>query len=209
MCPLQLTLNTLQLSDLEGISDIHRAAFPGSALTRLGEGAVCRYYHWLLTGPHDALCLGAYSGGKLVGYCFGGKFKGALTGFLLRNRLYLAWRVAAHPWLLANSLIVERLKLAGHLLRVRKQRKPAMLAPEYSPSFGILAIAVDPGQQGLGIGKMLMEAAEKEARQRNFPQMNLSVAVDNEQAVRFYLSIGWEKVLAQNNVWLGQMIKIV
>lgn len=48
----------LSAPDLGQAVQIHRAAFPDSALTKLGAEAVCRYYLWLLTGPHDAVNVG-------------------------------------------------------------------------------------------------------------------------------------------------------
>jgi hypothetical protein len=90
--------------DLPAISAIHLAAFPKSALSRLGKGAVRRYYYWLLTGPHpDSFTIGAWQGEQLAGFCFGGKFRGALSGFLRKNRAYLAWRVLTHPWLIRRA----------------------------------------------------------------------------------------------------------
>lgn len=74
---------SLTTSDLPHIVRVHRAAFPDSALTKLGSEAVRRYYLWLLIGPHDAVNVGAFDlENVLVGFCFGGKFRGALSGFL-------------------------------------------------------------------------------------------------------------------------------
>ncbi|CAG0992531.1 hypothetical protein ANRL4_02561 [Anaerolineae bacterium] len=49
---------SLTTSVLPFVVQIHRAAFPDSALTKLGAEAVRRYYLWLMTGPHDAVNVG-------------------------------------------------------------------------------------------------------------------------------------------------------
>ena len=73
--------------------------------------------------------------------------------------------------------------------------------------FGILAIAVHPDFQGLGVGQALMAHAESVARIQQFPQMQLSVAPDNQQAVRFYERLGWQRIVKPGHEWKGDMIK--
>jgi ribosomal protein S18 acetylase RimI-like enzyme len=205
---LDSSIKILNNLDLDSIVKVHVRAFPSSALTKLGKEAVRRYYHWILNGPHEAYCIGLYADGRLGGYCFSGKFKGALTGFLRKNRKYLAWRIASHPWLITNPLIIERLRLASNLLG-KKQKKQTSHSLPSQKSFGILAIAVDPDLQGKGIGKEIMQAVEEEARHRGFVHMHLSVEAENEQAIEFYRSIGWEKVITTNNIWSGRMQKLL
>lgn len=190
------------------VSDIHVAAFPCSALTQLGKESVRRYYEWQLLGPHDAVNLGAWLDGRLAGFCFGGIFNGALGGFLLKNRAYLAWRVLTHPWLLGNEMVRGRIALAGRVF----QRQPKVTYPTQSATpaqrlFGILSIAVDPEIQGKHIGQALMQAEESAARERGFMGMNLSVAVDNTQAIGFYKKHGWVKILDPQGNWQGRMEK--
>ena len=51
-------LRALTGNDLRRVTAMHQRAFPNSALTLLGSGAVERYYGWLTHGAHDAVCLG-------------------------------------------------------------------------------------------------------------------------------------------------------
>jgi len=204
----RVTIRSLTVTELTEITSIHRRAFPESALTALGTEAVERYYEWLLTGPHDAIALGAYHEGRLIGFLFGGIFRGALSGFLQKNRRWLIWRVITHPYLIGNPLFRERLELAVRILfrRPRKlQHNQPAKAVRRTPSFGILAIAVDPQNQGTGAGKALMQVAEETARLKNYKSMNLSVATDNAQAIGFYEHLGWQKADPQN--WNGRMFK--
>lgn len=205
-------LRPLELSDLPAVARIHRDAFPGSALTALGPEAVRRYYEWQLTGPHDGLPLGAFEGERMVGFCFGGVFRGALSLFVRRQWRYLGWRALMVFPRLAGPNFRRALAMLPRLFRQgrRLAAPPAPSAPEppRPVSFGILAIAVDPAARGSGAARALMEASEAEARRRGFAWMHLSVRPDNARAVRFYEKLGWERHLPPGQeAWTGQMYK--
>ena len=165
----------LTQADLDAIALVHGAAFPDSALAKLGHEAVRRYYEWQLVGPHEGVALGASIDGRLAGFCFGGVFRSSMGGFLRRNRGFLALRVLARPWLLAAPLFRDRL-VAGvaALTRGRGAAEPRQAVR----SFGILAIAVDPELQGRGVGRRLMHASERIACTRGFDVMHLTVHPD-------------------------------
>jgi ribosomal protein S18 acetylase RimI-like enzyme len=204
-----IEIRDLRARDLADVSRIHLLAFRDSALTALGEGALVRYYDWQLNGPHDVSAFAAFRNEEMAGFCFGGVFRGALSGFLQKNRTYLALRVATHPWLVFNPLFRDKLASGLSVLRrfSNPQTKIAQAAkPKKKASFGILAIAVNPNFQGQGIGKILMLESEKVARERGFEEMNLSVSTANHQAIRFYEGLGWQKVLREG-IWGGEMIK--
>lgn len=213
----KITLRNLTKEDLAAIAEVHIAAFPTSAITKLGGEAVRRYYEWQLTGPHDVAPIGAFEDGVMRGFCFGGVFRGALSGFLGKNKQYLAMRVLTRPWLAANPLFRDRLGSGLRSLRSTggSQQQEAdsqhYLArinqlEEQPKPFGILAIAVNPKSQGGGIGNLLMAESETIARQRGFKEMRLSVNIDNEQAIGFYERLGWEK-LSPHGEWQGRMRK--
>jgi len=187
------------------VATVHLEAFADTALTRLGRETVRRYYEWQLVGPHDATNLGAFRGGELAGFCFGGIFRGAMGGFLRAHRNYLAWRVATHPWLALSPLFRDRMAESLRILRRTAKPKSPATKPRVQP-FGILAIAVSPRFQGLRVGQQLMGAAEAVARARGFAEMHLSVNADNARAIGFYEALGWRK-LQRNGRWLGEMTK--
>jgi len=214
----ELRVAPLEKRDLNAVARVHIAAFEDSALSKIGREAVRRYYLWQLEGPHDVVALGAWRGEILVGFCFAGTFRGALMGFLARNRPFLLRRVLARPWLLWNPLFRDRIFLALRVLArrlrekatKRKQQNAAPMssdvAQEIAPRFGILAIGVDPKAQGGGVGRALMEACENEAWRWGFEKMNLSVHPSNVQAVTFYEKQGWMRI-AENGAWNGAMKK--
>ena len=211
-----IEIRPLKKTDLRQVARIHQRAFPDSALTRLGDEAVRRYYLWQLEGPHEVVALGAWQGETLRGFCFGGTFRGALIGFLQRNRAFLLRRVLARPWLLGNPLFRDRFALALRVLARRLGEKlsgkntsdavPAAAAPKTAPRFGILSIGVDPQAQGGGVGRALMQECERQAWRLGFAKMNLSVHPDNAQAVRFYEKQGWLRIV-KSGAWKGDMEK--
>jgi len=197
----------LELKDLQSVAKLHRKAFKDSALTKLGLEPIRRYYEWQLTGPHDCYAIGAFDEkDELLGFCFSGVFRGALSGFLNKNRKFLVTWILTHPWLILNPLVTIRIKIA---LRIQKKvttpSKPKI--GEDKKSFGVLSIAVDPERQGLGIGRLLMDAVEAEAKKRGFQQLHLTVHPTNIQAVTFYERCGWNKVFTEHEVWKGSMRK--
>jgi len=200
----------VQDENLSQVAEVHIRAFSESALTKLGVEIVCRYYHWQLRGPHDCYAIAAFKGEQMLGFCFGGVFRGALGGFLQKNKKFLVWRVLLHPRLLLNEIFRDRLKTAFRSLRVFPTMKKAKKTPIPSnpvKSFSILSIAVDPAIQTKGVGKMLMQAAEEEAVRRGYERMHLTVHPSNTKAVQFYLRVGWLKQKEDN--WAGGMYKIL
>ena len=191
--------------ELSQVAAVHMAAFPNSAITLMGQEAVRRYYDWQLVGPHIVLALGAFSSDQCLGFCFGGVFRGATSGFLARNRAYLTWRVLTHPWLITNEIFRGRLKMAARLLRRRPAAK-GIYVSNAPRSFEILAIAVDPRSQRTGIGELLMHEAEAIARKHSFHQIHLTVHAKNAQVIRFYQGLGWQKT-ESGAVWRGEMKK--
>lgn len=215
--PNDVLIRNLEVRDLQGVSAVHMAAFPTSALTLLGKEAVRRYYEWLLLGPHDVVALGAFTDRELVGFCFGGRFHRAMSGFLRKNRPFLIWRVLMHPWLMANPTFHERFN--SGLDTLRRSAKPqsyVQFPAEYENQkrarravancFAILSIAVHPRCQGLSLGKMLMKESEEVAGRRGFRKMSLTVHPDNQQAITFYERLNWKK-FSKNGVWQGMMRK--
>lgn len=207
-----IEVHPLSIDDLTNVALIHLRAFPDSALTKLGKEPVRRYYEWQMIGPHDASNIGAFVESELAGFCFGGVFRGALGGFLEKNRNYLIRQVITHPWLLLNPLFRERASLAakrisGKLFRSKVHpASPRIVSSEKPVAFGILSIAVDPKFQGSGVAQLLMEHAENIALERGFTLMRLSVHPSNGRAVRFYEKMGWQRVL-DDGIWKGNMEK--
>jgi ribosomal protein S18 acetylase RimI-like enzyme len=189
---VSIDVRLLTAADLAAMAVVHRAAFPGSALSKLGSESVRRYYDWQMNGPHQSVSLGAFSGEALVGFCVVGTFHASLTGFLRRNRAHLICRVALKPWLVLAPEFRDRLALGGSLLlKFRKGVPPAAASGAGAPSFGILSVCTHPAARGQGVARKLMEESERIARDRGFTRMHLTVHASNAPAIRLYERLGW------------------
>lgn len=201
-----ITIRALQADDLPAVADLHMRAFPEAALTALGREAVLRYYRWQLEGPHDLYATVAMVDGKMAGFNFAGHFRHPLTGFMRRNRGYLILSTLRRPWLLANPLFRDRLKLGLYKFRWRRRPAPKAASTEQR-RFGVLSVAVDPAMQGRGVGQALMDDAEREARRLGLSRIGLTVRLDNLQAIRFYERTGWSRKPDDAGRWTGNMQK--
>ncbi|QQS42013.1 MAG: GNAT family N-acetyltransferase [Acidobacteriota bacterium] len=203
-------LRKLEIENVEEISAIHRLAFPTSAWTRLGGKVVEEYYLWHLLGPHPIVhATGVFVDDRLAGFCISGVFNASTSGFLSKNRNLLVWRMTVRPWLVFDPVFLSKVRSGVNILnRFRKRnRRPAeRTSGNPTDSFGILAIAVDPSQQGLGIGQLLMEDAERTAIELRFSRMDLTVNPENHSAIRFYEKLNWVKQV-KNESWKGVMVK--
>ena len=203
-------LSPLTPDDLVEVAHLHVLAFPESELGRQGIEAVRRSYLWQFEGPHDLTAIGARLDGRLVGFLFGGVFRGSTIGFIKREWRFLVVQAVRHPKALLHRASWSRVTLALRLLVRRTSapgpEEPAAVAPK---SFGVLSIAVDPTTQGHGVGQAIMAEAERAATEQGFEQMHLTVHPDNERGVRFYEKNGWERSLPAEGEWAGQMIKLL
>jgi len=186
-----ITTVTIGRDRLGEVAGIHRRAFPEGALTALGPEAVRRYYEWQLCGPHDVVFLGAIDAtAGLVGFCVGGVFRGALSGYLRANRLHLLRTVAARPWIVGQAVVRERGARAIVVLAHTRHPRSSPPSPARQ-TFGVLAVAVDPDHRRRGIGRCLLTAIEAAARERGFHRMALTIDPANLGAARFYEASGW------------------
>jgi len=220
--PDLLRLVQLSRESIRDMAVVHAAAFPNAMLSLLGSEIIGRYYLWQFDGPHDAVVLGSHIGGRLTGFCVAGVFRGALSGFVRANLPRIAVALLARPQLLMRPRVREKIgagfKALWNSRRGRRRPTPRLRGSEEvvdgkgkSPaSFGILALAVLPERRGLGDAQALMQEVELCARSRGFRTMNLTVAPDNERAVRFYRRNGWQDLVLKGRAgWTGAMVKSV
>lgn len=182
--------------DLGLVAKVHKLAFPESFLTRLGKGAVERYYRWQIEGPHDHYLIVAFSGEEMAGFCVGGISRGALSGFLEKNKYYLGVKLISKFWLLFKGNLLKKFRIAfvfflKKFLPERKRKEESL--EKRRDSFGILSICVIPQVLGLGIAQKIMQSSEIEAIRRGFGKMHLTVDAENHRAIRFYEKLGYVK----------------
>ena len=59
------------------------------------------------------------------------------------------------------------------------------------PSLNVHDLAVQPGHRGRGIGRLLLEEAERRARARGSSKLTLEVHASNESAIHLYRRFGF------------------
>ncbi len=204
---MAVSVRALTPDDLPAMAEVHRAAFSEAALSLLGNEAVRRYYEWQMEGPHEAESLGAFQGDRLVGLCVGGLFRGAVSGFVRKNVLWLIFRILMTPQIFFTEEMRSRIGIG---LRVFFPKAPPKDAPKIPPAaargYAILSICTHPDVRGSGAGKALILAAEESAKKNGFERMRLTVHPSNSKAIGFYSSLGWQK-LKGDGEWKGSMIK--
>jgi len=72
----------------------------------------------------------------------------------------------------------------------------------------LYSIAVDPAQSGRGIGRMLLEAAEREARARGRDSLRLEVRQDNPRAIAIYGKSHFQITGSQADFYEGRMTAV-
>ena len=204
-----LQILEIKPQDLVAVAEVHSKAFSGSSLSRLGVEATRRFYEWQLRGPHAHRFIGAFEGTCLRGYAVGGRSRGALSGFVRRNWFYLSWRTFLRLQIIADSRSRQAIKagLQG-LLRSFKKVNLQRKQHDSTTSFDLLALAVDPCCQRLGVGGLLMEKMDHLALTNGYSCMKLTVRPENTKAIRFYEKLGWSKSV-HNSVWDGGMVKLL
>lgn len=197
-----LPVISLDPRDVERVAQVHIAAFPHSFLSKLGPAALSRYYAWQLCGPHFVVAQGVEIHGRLAGFCISGVFRAAMLGFLRRNLGLLARELVRRPGLVCTRLFAGRLVSGLYLfLRPRGEAVKSLDNP-----YRVLSLAVHPEFHGEGIGRTLLEAAERAARTSGVAKMSLRVDPFNEPAIHLYKSQGWSECL-EGGCWQGLMVR--
>lgn len=190
-----LVVRSLGPGDLGAVVELHRRVFPGSVLTELGPEALRRYYAWQLDETHQVEAFGAFGGAEMAGLLLGGRFRGSMIGFVKQHAPFLAGQVLRRPQVVAGRRGRAAVAIGARLL-LRPAGRSVVERPERVPegSFGVLVVAVDPGAQRAGVGRLLLAEAEQRARGAGFARLHLTVDPSNWNAASFYRDLGWRRL---------------
>lgn len=92
--------------------------------------------------------------------------------------------------------IARKLKVGQDLflVAIRGEKIAGSVMAGYEGHRGwINYLAVDPGERRRGIGRRLMEEAERLLRAQGCPKINLQIRTSNAQVVKFYAAIGFAR----------------
>lgn len=187
--------------DLPRLARCHRAAFPKTLSTAMGQGYVEKMLEWYLVDSRAFIFL-LEEDGQCVGYCGGLKFDGTARVGSASSMIQHSYNLAVktfikRPWLFFHPEFFSKYKLAGRnvIRRVKKmmgvQESVVSVAELPEPHTGLIVIGVDPAVQGKGYGSWLLQEFERVSGGLNFKKMMLTVRTENEQAIRSYLRNGW------------------
>jgi ribosomal protein S18 acetylase RimI-like enzyme len=183
------TLFPLTENHIPSVVDIHSKAFVGYMSTKLGKPYLSHFYRWFSMRT-DAISFVAKDSFHVVGFIVGAPL--GYETIMGRNLFWVAaGSILVRPWLLIGKDIRSAIFDRGLIIfGKRPRRKEYPILPE--PTMSLVGIGVSPQDQGLGVGKSLLQAFEKKALEMNMRSMRLSVYPENQVARRLYESIGWQ-----------------
>lgn len=167
---------------LSAVVDIHLASFTGFFLSSMGRQFLNEFYSSVLS-DETHLAFVCSTNGTISGFVVGTTQP---SGFYRRTLRRNWWR-----FLMASTLPVLKdpvtvLKLLQRLIMV----KGAVFDHHRSL---LMSIAVDPAEQGKGVGRQLVSAFLQKAKSCGASSVVLSTdAINNDSVNRFYLSAGFQ-----------------
>lgn len=194
-------VNVSTLADLPRVAACHARVFPQSLSTRLGTRSTMKMLEWYVVSPRGTL-LHVERDGAVVGY-LGGVWTmqpglpGAFTSISQHAFGTFVAAYLARPWLLFHpeNRNKQQAIVRNVLIRARLRRRQAPVSDAaraaFRSAFGIVVIGVDPADAGHGTGSLLMQEAERMARDAGVSRIRLSVRRTNERAIRFYSRHGF------------------
>jgi ribosomal protein S18 acetylase RimI-like enzyme len=180
----------MQLTDITAAARLHCLAFPDSRSTKLGKPYVRKMFRWFVM-HQPGLSLVARSDGEISGYVVG-----AVGGYGRKLFRYAFFEVLLglliHPglWFQSETFLLWRSYLKG-LFPQKTSNTPQIGDEPVVVRAALAGIGVDPGQQGQGVGSLLVAAFEEAAVELGVGKLTLSVDKDNVSARRLYDRHGW------------------
>ncbi len=172
-----------QEKDIADIVAIHIKAFPDFFLTTLGEGFLKLYYRSVLRSSDGVLLVGQ-SDGETTGFCAATMLSAGFNKRLIKNN-FMGYVGQGTKLLFTHPLRI------WHLFKnMTKENADVGDKGDYAE---LLSIGVDPNKQGGGVGKKMLIALEEEVNRRGGTKLSLTTDyVNNEKAIGFYHSLGYE-----------------
>lgn len=171
--------------DIPGIVEVHREAFKGFLMTRLGERFLRTYYE---------IALGYVGVIALVTFDPSGKVTGFVVGYDNPKAFYTYF--SAKKWEIVLSMAFSLLRnpfLLSRVMASKKQAENSARNEAYADGVVELAsVAVSPEFEGQGLGRKLVESFKDRARTFGAKEIFLTTdLLDNEPVIIFYEKNGF------------------
>lgn len=177
-----MTIREMETSDLAAVIEVHRIAFPGFFLTRMGHAFLRAYYGAVLDYNNSiAFVADDVTGGAVHGFVVGFHHpEGFYTLFSARRGKLVLWSLIA---VLRDPSLIRAI--------LRNSRRVSNQAEAPIDVIELASIGVDG--QGRGAGGKLLEAFCQRAAETGAHTVVLTTDADhNDRVRRFYEGRGFE-----------------
>ncbi|CAN5132479.1 hypothetical protein BH20ACT3_BH20ACT3_01970 [soil metagenome] len=189
------------MDDLRWTAELHARELPDGFFVSFGLRFLAAYHGRFLASP-VATVMVIGSAGSTCGFLVGTFDNTRHYHWLLRNGAPMVstglLSVCTRPRLAADLLCTRVLRYGRAILRQvspRAWRRPPGAANAAKPPViaVVTHIAVDPGAQGLGLGRLLIERFAQDAREAGAEEIRLITRVDT-RGPGFYRRLGWQSL---------------
>lgn len=171
------------INDVDTIVEIHLNAFEGFFLTSLGAEFL-RFYYSCFVRSNETVTMIAEENGVIYGFSASSKFCKGFNSRLIKSNLI------AFGLLSFKLLLIKPISLLRLVKNLSKKGENVIDNEDYAELY---SIGVCKSAQGKGVGKMLLLKSEQVMKEEGVTCVSLTTDFDNnEQAVGFYHSMGYE-----------------
>ena len=171
------------INDVDTIVEIHLNAFEGFFLTSLGAEYL-RFYYSCFVRSNETVTMIAEENGVIYGFSASSKFCKGFNSRLIKSNLI------AFGLLSFKLLLIKPISLLRLVKNLSKKGENVIDNEDYAELY---SIGVCKSAQGKGVGKMLLLKSEQVMKEEGVTRVSLTTDFDNnEQAVGFYHSMGYE-----------------
>lgn len=191
------------INDVDTIVEIHLNAFEGFFLTSLGAEFL-RFYYLCFVRSNETVTMIAEENGVIYGFSASSKFCKGFNSRLIKSNLI------AFGLLSFKLLLIKPISLLRLVKNLSKKGENVIDNEDYAELY---SIGVCKSAQGKGVGKMLLLKSEQVMKEEGVTRVSLTTDFDNnEQAVGFYHSMGYETLyefVTYPNRKMYRLIKIL
>ena len=191
------------INDVDTIVEIHLNAFEGFFLTSLGAEFL-RFYYSCFVRSNETVTMIAEENGVISGFSASSKFCKGFNSRLIKSNLI------AFGLLSFKLLLIKPISLLRLVKNLSKKGENVIDNEDYAELY---SIGVCKSAQGKGVGKMLLLKSEQVMKEEGVTRVSLTTDFDNnEQAVGFYHSMGYETLyefVTYPNRKMYRLIKIL
>lgn len=178
-----MEIRKAEQADIESIVKIHCNAFEGFFLTSLGSDFL-KFYYICFINSSDTVTMCAVENGKIMGFSASTKVCKGFNSRLIKSNLMDFGMLSIRLMFTSPKSLIRLLK------NLTKKGEVVVDNEDYAELY---SIGVSQDAQGKGVGKLLLATSEKVMKEEGVKRVSLTTDYyNNEAAVGFYLSMGYE-----------------